>query len=513
MSSPGHTRESFLQHRLGRFGVWGFAAIFGGLLLRLALELGLGGAIDPVDLGGHTVASLALLGLWAIMRRPQPLSPTTLAILDVLAMNALTLGFCVMAVSLPLPAHPSLILLLTLTFSFTLRATYVPSTTRQTLLVHATALVWLIATAIHLAGRHAAAGDSAADSTVRAQVITVTIWWAFNSGAAAAATSVIYGLRREVREATQLGQYTLESKLGEGGMGEVYRARHAMLRRPTAVKLLPPERSGEATIARFEREVQRTASLSHPNVVTVFDYGRTPDGIFYYAMEHLDGLDLSEVVRRHGPLDPRRVVHVLLQICEGLAEAHAVGLVHRDIKPANVFLTRSGRAPDVAKLVDFGLVKDVDADDDAEVSGEGRIVGTPQCMAPEAITAPESVDERSDLYAVGAVAYYLLAGRHVFPGRSIVQVVSQHLRSEPAPLARPDLPAGLDEIVLRCLAKDPADRPASAIELRDLLLSLEDVRPWTVEEARAWWAAAGDDEPGDADAELPAFSVDLSRRA
>ncbi len=235
-------------------------------------------------------------------------------------------------------------------------------------------------------------------------------WWLLTVAVCTVTSRVLYGLRREVREARQLGQYLLEEKLGEGGMGVVYRARHAMLRRPTAVKLLPADKSSESTIARFEREVRLTARLAHPNTVTVYDYGRTPEGVFYYAMELLEGANLREVVDVEGPLPPARVLHVLEQVAASLVEAHGIGLIHRDIKPANILLCEIAGAPDVAKVVDFGLVKEVERGGDASLTTAGTLTGTPLYMAPEAITAPETLDARSDLYALGAVGYFLLVG-------------------------------------------------------------------------------------------------------
>jgi serine/threonine-protein kinase len=300
---------------------------------------------------------------------------------------------------------------------------------------------------------------------------------------------VIYGLREEVREARRLGQYTLEEKLGEGGMGTVYRARHAMLRRPTAVKLLPPEKAGQAALERFEREVQLTARLSHPNTVAVFDYGRTPDGVFYYAMEFLDGTNLEELVRGDGAQPPGRVVHVLRQVASALVEAHGIGLVHRDVKPENIILCERGGVADVAKVVDFGLVKDLERTG-ASVSRADVVQGTPLYLSPEAITAPDRVDARGDLYALGAVGYYLLTGHHVFSGATLVEVCSHHLHTAPVPpgerLGRP-VPAALERLLLSCLEKDPARRPASALALRDELAGLPGVDSWSEEEARTWW--------------------------
>ena len=200
---------------------------------------------------------------------------------------------------------------------------------------------------------------------------------------------VIYGLRAEVREARRFGQYVLERKIGEGAMGVVYRATHAMLRRPAAIKLLLKDRASEADLVRFEREVQLTSRLAHPNTISIFDYGRTAEGVFYYVMEYLDGLDLQRLVDQYGPLEPARAIHILAQISGALAEAHALGLIHRDIKPANIVLTERPDEPDVVKVVDFGLVKKFGGNL-ARVGGDDAITGTPLYMAPEAITQPDT---------------------------------------------------------------------------------------------------------------------------
>jgi serine/threonine protein kinase len=286
----------------------------------------------------------------------------------------------------------------------------------------------------------------------------------------------------------QLGQYLLEAKIGEGGMGTVYRASHAMLRRPTAIKLMST--ANAVSLARFEREVQLTASLRHPNTIAIFDYGRTPDGVFYYAMEYLDGVTLDDLVREDGAQSPARVVHILLQVCGSLAEAHAHGLVHRDIKPANLMLSERLDEQDVMKVLDFGLVKDTTPS--AMASSANAILGTPYFMAPEAILTPEEVDGRTDIYALGATAYYLLCGRHVFEGSNVVEVCSAHLHEPPIPLANrnPRIPQSLDEVILRCLAKKPEDRPQTARELAGLL-SACDVPAWARADAAGAWERLG----------------------
>jgi serine/threonine-protein kinase len=304
-------------------------------------------------------------------------------------------------------------------------------------------------------------------------------------------SGVIYGLRRTVREARRLGPYTLVEKIGEGGMGAVYRANHALLRRPTAIKILPPERAGEMDLARFEREVQMTSQLTSPHTVSVYDYGRTPDGLFYYAMEFLEGIDLDELVRRDGPMPPARVVHVLRQVCEALGEAHRSGLIHRDVKPANILLCERGGRYDVAKVVDFGLVKSV-AGSDPGVTMENTAPGTPHYMAPESLRAPDRIDARADVYSLGATAYFLLTGKTVFEG-SLNEVLAQLLKDPPAApserLGR-SLPEKLDAVVLASLAKNPEERIESVEAFLEALRAV-DGTTWTSRDAESWWRGRG----------------------
>jgi serine/threonine-protein kinase len=308
------------------------------------------------------------------------------------------------------------------------------------------------------------------------------------------ANAAIANLRDEVREARRLGQYTLVEKIGEGGMGAVYRARHAMLRRPTAIKLVRPDKADEATIARFEREVQITATLTHPNTVTIYDYGRTEDGTFYYVMEYLDGVDLSVAVRLGGPMPIGRVVRVLAQVSAALAEAHSKGLIHRDVKPANVILT-CAHVSDLVKVVDFGLVKEIaptGGDGSPSQTQQGQITGTPQYMSPEAITKPETVDARSDVYSLGCVGYFLLTGSPVFTSETTIEVYSHHLHTAPTPIgerARREIPRLLEELIFRCLAKAPEERPSSD-ELAATLRAMagQSWARWEEADAAAWWA-------------------------
>lgn len=307
-------------------------------------------------------------------------------------------------------------------------------------------------------------------------------------------TVVLARLRRQAQKAAiesqKLGQYTLEKKLGTGGMGVVYKGVHAVLRRPTAIKLLNVDKVNDDSIKRFEREVQITCQLNHPNTVAIYDYGRTPEGVFYYAMEYLDGIDLQTLVERYGPQPEERVIHILNQICGSLFEAHSQGLVHRDIKPANIMFGRRGGEPDVVKVLDFGLVKAVDDEKQNGLTSENALTGTPLYMSPESIQTPQSVDARSDIYAVGAVGYFLLTGQPVFHATNIVELCQMHVARQPElpskRLGRP-VAAELENALMSCLEKSRAKRPQTARDLILLLARCPAATAWSIEDADAWW--------------------------
>jgi serine/threonine-protein kinase len=300
-------------------------------------------------------------------------------------------------------------------------------------------------------------------------------------------------LRHQVRAVRRLGQYTLVEKLGEGGMGTVYRAHHALLRRPTAIKLLPPTRHDANALARFESEVQLTSSLTHPNTVVVYDYGRSPDGVFYYAMEYVDGITLQELVDVDGSQPPERVINILLQICAALAEAHSIGLVHRDVKPANIMLCARGGIADFVKVLDFGLAKDLSGGANSKLSQSTALLGTPLYVAPEVILG-RPIDARLDLYALGAVAYFMLTGTPVFTGETLVDVCVQHLSAPPESMSERlgrHVPFALEALVMQCLAKEPSGRPSSADELAAALRAAG-VSIWSEQETRRWWSERGE---------------------
>ncbi len=319
------------------------------------------------------------------------------------------------------------------------------------------------------------------------------LWSAIAIIMATLVTRVIYGLRQQVRDARKLGQYTLLEMLGAGAMGDVYLASHSMMRRRTAIKLLRANTDIQG-LERFEREVQLTSQLTHPNTIAIYDYGRTNEGLFYYVMEHLEGMDLERLMVGAGPQSPGRVIHILRQVCGALEEAHGLGLLHRDIKPANLFLCRRRGVPDMVKVLDFGLVKQLGA----EEAGTGRshvVAGTPHYLAPEAITSPSTVDGRGDLYSLGAVGYALLTGGHVFSGQTAAEICSHHVNTVPQPPSMRvgyELPADLCAIILRCLDKRPESRFASARELRLALDGCADAARWTELDAELWWDRHGD---------------------
>ena len=318
----------------------------------------------------------------------------------------------------------------------------------------------------------------------------------FGLAAISAAGLVFYAriverLRRRIDEVTQLGQYTLLEKIGEGGMGKVYRARHALLARDTAVKLLKPDAMSDEAVQRFEQEVQITARLRHPNTVQIYDFGRTPEGVFYYAMEYLDGYDLARLIELNGPLAADRVVHILRQACRSLREAHAVGLIHRDIKPMNLIVSAAGGEYDVVKVLDFGLVKNVSLPD-AGMTAMNVIPGTPPYIAPERMKSGGTIDGRADIYALGAVAFNLLTGAQAYEGDTALDIAYKAMHEpprRPSVVGGPKIPPALDDLVLATLAHDPADRPADIEALLAALDRIAAVLPWDARLAADWWAA------------------------
>lgn len=492
-SAPRNTEEgrALLQSRLSQFGRvgMGLSATFLviGVVITLALRLpgGVATVISQVCWFGTSFA------VWLVTRRG------TMSTRALLAVDALVTQInCAVGIALgwalPLYARPELVQLFFVNDVLALRAFLVPSTPVRTALFGALPTVGIVVSMLFQYGGRRLAPD--APSSHSLAVIAATL--GFATVVITTLTSrTIFSLRERVRAALQLGQYTLLEKLGEGGMGVVYKASHAMLKRPTAIKVLPPERAGQHNLARFEREVQLTSMLTHPNTVSIYDYGRTPDGCFYYAMEYLDGVDLETLVAIDGPQDPGRVVHILSQVCGALSEAHGIGLVHRDVKPANVLVCVRGGVADLAKIVDFGLVKSLQGGAlDATHTAVDQIVGTPLYMAPEAMTSPDSLGPRSDIYGLGAVAYFLLTGSPPFTGQSIVEICAHHLHSPPQPISERSpnpIPEALERVVMACLAKRPEERPESADVLARLLAACG-VPTWSNERARAWWDAHSD---------------------
>lgn len=480
--------RAFLQERLALWAMWVFILSGGFFVVNVLTWPFVGNAsqslLNRANLF-HVTASLTF-GIDALIAKKARLSLGGLRLLEAFAL----IGGCVLFTLMGLnvvrlqeaingtPAIGLYAAVLASANTVLARAIAVPSTSSRTLWLSIIAMLPLLPMAA-----------VATDSPVA--VVNIGTWCAVTVAIATVGSHIIFGLRREAARVRRLGQYSLEDKIGEGGMGIVYRASHAMLRRPTAIKLLPPERAGDANLVRFEREVQLTAQLSHPNTVAIYDYGRTPEGVFYYAMEYLDGVNLEELVRRGGPVPAGRVITILAQVCRALAEAHGRGLVHRDIKPANIILTERGGEPDVAKVVDFGLVKPLASNSAAmTMSASTVLTGTPLYMPPEAMNAPEIADPRSDLYAVGAVGYFLLTGHPPFEGATVFEVIGHHLHTMVAPPSTRTtnlVPPDLEAVLLQCLRKKPDERPRDARALRQALERCTLAPPWTDDDATAWW--------------------------
>jgi serine/threonine-protein kinase len=461
------------------------------------------------------IANLGFLFLWFVGRgRPRSLRFIRAAEMAALPLGTLAVSFG-FRVSMPGNvaattsfglAHPSIVLggdlglprvllelsclLLSLLFAtqtLALRAALVPSPLKHSAIV--TALAGFPVCIFSALGWPAMYPDSIPFTrNDRGFVMSFGVsWWLFTVAVCAVIAHVVHRLQSEVQVAKRLGHYELGEKIGEGGMGVVYRARHAMMKRPVAIKLLRAGPADQEALTRFEREVQLTSQLSHPNTVIIHDYGRTHEGVFYYVMEYIDGATLEHVIRQTGVMPPGRVVRVLEMTAGALGEAHERGLVHRDVKPANILLTARGGEPDVAKVLDFGLVRPVRTN--SEITNAGIMMGTPLFMSPEAIRSPDRVDARSDLYSLGAIAYYLLTGHPVFQAESAIEVCAKHMHATPTPLSElvPGVDVELEAVVMACLAKNPAQRPASARVLREALARCPSRAEWTRERAIKWW--------------------------
>jgi serine/threonine-protein kinase len=380
-----------------------------------------------------------------------------------------------------------------------LYGTFIPTTWRRcALMVGALVLVPLI--------HFAAVGctSEALRPHVGVGLLDMSLLLGFGGAIAIFGSYKISTLQEEAFEARKLGQYRLKKRLGAGGMGEVYLAEHVLLRRPCAIKLIRPDQAGDATnLRRFEREVRETAKLTHWNTVEIFDYGRTADGTFYYVMEYLPGLSLQELVDQYGPLPPERAVHLLRQVCAGLREAHAIGLIHRDIKPSNILACERGGVPDVAKLVDFGLVRSSSPlGNEAKLTQEGVVAGSPLYLSPEQARGRANLDARGDIYSLGAVAFFLLTGEPPFDRESAMEALMAHVYEKIRfpPEYDGAIPADLRAIVLQCLEKEPEQRFQSVVALERALAQCRCAGLWTEERAAAWWREHDQARPAAADA-------------
>jgi hypothetical protein len=454
--------EELLHRRLTVF--YGY---FAGLVLmswvasvNSAAPVGWDPAVVTLILRIQGVLALILAGVFAALKLPVR-TGRMLRILDAVATlaTAFAAGVAVSVVPHTLSIDVSAVAFFILFFA--LRAALVPSRPWVATLVTALCAIPFIvgiAAMYRRAGAPLAADAAGATQSVIAQFVAAV-------GGVSVVSKTFYGLRGVVESAIQLGQYVVHEKIGEGGMGAVYRASHAMLKRPTAIKLIAPDRGGGVATARFEREVMAASRLSHPNNVAIYDFGRTRGGAFYYAMELLEGEDLGRLVEREGPQAERRTLRILQQVSAALTEAHHAGLVHRDVKPENIMLCSRGNVADFVKVLDFGLVKDAAASGATKLTNDGSIAGTPLYMAPESIAAPETVGPPADSYAFGCVAYFLLTGKPPFYGTNLVEICAAHLHSVPAaPSTRAPgrVSARLDALVLRCLDKAAARRPTMA---------------------------------------------------
>jgi len=491
----------FVQARLALLGktvfllAFGFFAVMNGLLLAGGGLRILPALVTQANIM-HFLAASVMGAVWAIARF-RPWSLRTLGLLDGCSLLLAGVALALMAAQ---PDEKQLMAgLFALAVTMMTRAVLIPSTAMRTF-----CLSWLASApllAVSVLFHQPAALPGLAPALLKAlTTVNALLWSIITVTLSTVMSHTIYGLRQQVKEAAEIGQYTLEEKIGSGGMGEVWRARHRMLIRPAAVKLVTSRALGsseardpELRLRRFEREARATAGLTSAHTVQLYDFGVTDDGTLYYVMELLDGMDLETLVERFGPVPAERAIHLLSQVCASLEDAHDNGLVHRDIKPANIVVSRIGAAWDFVKVLDFGLVKLGGAQDNVEslrLSADNHVSGTPGFIAPEVVLGVPT-DHRVDIYAVGCVAYWLVTGKLVFEGPGAIKVMSDHVHSLPPPpslRAASPIPPGFEALILECLEKDPDKRPASARALQSRLQGIALEASWTRERAEDWWS-------------------------
>jgi len=490
----------FVQARLALLGKTVFLLSFGFfLVVNTLLLLGGGLRVLPMLVNQanvwHALASSVMALLWVVAGL-RPWSLRTLGVLD--AGSLLWAGTALSLMAAQPDPQQLMAGLFALSVTTMARAVLIPSTATRTFVLSWIAAVPLLVVSFVF---HEPMPMPGFDLRLLKLLVSVSafLWLLISVTLSTVTSATIYGLRQQVREATAIGHYTLEERIGSGGMGEVWRAHHRLLIRPAAVKLVKvsalgtaPGRDPELRLRRFEREARATAGLKSPHTVQLYDFGMTDDGTLYYVMELLEGMDLDTLVERFGPVPPPRAIHLLLQACASLEEAHQNGLIHRDIKPANLIVSRVGADWDFLKVLDFGLVKLDGARQSPEslkLTAESSVSGTPGYMAPEVVLGTET-DHRIDLYSLGCVAFWLLTGKLPFEGPGAVKVMYDHVHTAPPPpSSRTDqpIPAELEALVLECLAKEREQRPESVAALRQRLQALPLSTPWTHEHAEAWW--------------------------
>jgi serine/threonine protein kinase len=492
----------FVQARLALLGktvfvlAFGFFAVMNGLLVAGG---GLGVLPSLVTQANvmHFLAASVMGALW-LLASVREWSLRTLGLLDG---SSLLLAGVTLAMMAAQPDERQLMAgLFALAVTMMTRAVLIPSTATRTF-----CLSWLASAPllfVSMLFQEPAALPGFAPGFLKAlTTVNALLWSIITTTLSTVMSRTIYGLRQQVKEATEIGQYVLEEKIGSGGMGEVWRAKHRMLIRPAAVKLIKARELGSSTgrepesrLRRFEREARATAGLKSPHTVELYDFGITDDGTLYYVMELLNGMDLDQLVEKFGPMPPERAIHLLLQVCAALDDAHENGVIHRDIKPANLVVSRIGADWDFVKVLDFGLVKLGGTRKDTEslrLSADANVSGTPGFIAPEVVLGT-TTDHRVDIYALGCVAYWLLTGELVFEGPGAIKVMFDHVHTAPSPpslRAPAAIPPELDGLILECLEKEPDKRPATARALQTRLAAIAVTAPWTLERAEQWWSS------------------------